>query len=201
MKVLGPYIPSGQGLGNEIRRRCDAARAAWRQCSTFWSSKTSNVIKRSMFMASIVGAALSGLSRFVMGKKYTDAIDTILCKLLRYLPRGENCWTDEQGRKKTTTVAEVFREWKINMSADELRVRRLKWYKRWSQFPNGREAIIAAVFGTSKSDQSMGIKRTNGRNNITQPTPCAKQYLEDMRNLAKHDEEFKEWYDKRSSDM
>eukprot|EP00959_Pyramimonas_sp_CCMP1952_P356235 7460377-Pyramimonas_sp.AAC.1 len=28
-----PHIPSDQGLGNGIRRRCDAARAAWRQCS------------------------------------------------------------------------------------------------------------------------------------------------------------------------
>eukprot|EP00959_Pyramimonas_sp_CCMP1952_P356234 7460376-Pyramimonas_sp.AAC.1 len=46
MRALGPYIPSEQGLGNEIRRRCDAARAAWRQRSTFWSSKTSKVIKR-----------------------------------------------------------------------------------------------------------------------------------------------------------
>eukprot|EP00959_Pyramimonas_sp_CCMP1952_P124389 2600812-Pyramimonas_sp.AAC.1 len=106
MRVLGPYIPSDQGLGNEIRRRCDATRAAWRQCSPFWSSKTSKAIKRSMFMACIVGAALSGLSW--------------------YLPRGKNCWTDEQGRKRTTTMEEVFREWRINRSAGELRVRRLK---------------------------------------------------------------------------
>eukprot|EP00959_Pyramimonas_sp_CCMP1952_P140440 2938749-Pyramimonas_sp.AAC.1 len=72
-------------------------------------------------MAFIVGAALSGLSCFVLSKKYTDTIDVMLCKLLRYLSRGENCWTDEQGRKRTTTVEEVFREWMINRSADELR--------------------------------------------------------------------------------
>eukprot|EP00959_Pyramimonas_sp_CCMP1952_P191700 4008573-Pyramimonas_sp.AAC.1 len=41
MRMSSPYVPSDQGLGNEMRRRCDAARAAWRQCSTFWSSKTS----------------------------------------------------------------------------------------------------------------------------------------------------------------
>eukprot|EP00959_Pyramimonas_sp_CCMP1952_P362197 7585583-Pyramimonas_sp.AAC.1 len=106
MRVLGPYVPSGQGLGNEIRRRCDAARAAWRQRSTFWSPKTSKVIKRSMFMAFVAGAALSGLSCFVTSKKCTDAIDAALCRLLSYLSRGKNCWTDGQGRKRTTTLEE-----------------------------------------------------------------------------------------------
>eukprot|EP00959_Pyramimonas_sp_CCMP1952_P147368 3084024-Pyramimonas_sp.AAC.1 len=94
---------------------------------------------------------------------------------------------------------EVFRDWRVNGSAGELRVRRLKRYQRWSQFPNDHEAVLTAALGTSKSDQSIGVKRITEHKNIRQPTPWAKQYIEDMRYLANHGEEFKVWYGRRSS--
>ncbi|CAK0837516.1 unnamed protein product, partial [Prorocentrum cordatum] len=45
--------------------------------------------------------------------------------------------------------------------------------------PDRQPAVLAAVFGTSKSDQSIGAKRITEHKNIRQPTPWAKQYLEE----------------------
>eukprot|EP00959_Pyramimonas_sp_CCMP1952_P375408 7862869-Pyramimonas_sp.AAC.1 len=61
MRVLGPYLPAGQGITGEVVRRIAAIRVAWRQCGVFWTSKVPRQIKRMMFMAFVVGAALSGL--------------------------------------------------------------------------------------------------------------------------------------------
>ena len=45
MRVLGPYLPSDQGLRGEIARRVDAMQQAFRMCGNFWGSRTPQTLK------------------------------------------------------------------------------------------------------------------------------------------------------------
>ena len=49
MRVLGPYLPSDQGLGGEIARRVEAMQQAFRMCGNFWSSGTPQTLKTCVF--------------------------------------------------------------------------------------------------------------------------------------------------------
>ena len=88
MRVLGPYLPSDQGLGGEIARRVDAMQQAFRMCGNFWSSGTPQTLKKLIFQAFVTGAAWSGLTAFVLPARHTDILDAQLGKLLRERLRG-----------------------------------------------------------------------------------------------------------------
>eukprot|EP00959_Pyramimonas_sp_CCMP1952_P258360 5400391-Pyramimonas_sp.AAC.1 len=68
---------------SEVLRRSQAARQAWRQCGCFWTSSTAKCIRRAMFQAFVVEAALSGLSAFVIPDKFVSILDQTLGKFLR----------------------------------------------------------------------------------------------------------------------
>ena len=75
----------------------------------------------------------------------------------------------------------VFNCWKIDKSADALRIRRLKWYQQWARFPTDHGAVLAAVLGTSKGEQARGITRLrDGKWIYEGSTPMALQLREDL---------------------
>ena len=49
MRVLGPYLPSDQGLRGEIARRVDAMQQAFRMCGNFWGSRTPQTLKKNLY--------------------------------------------------------------------------------------------------------------------------------------------------------
>eukprot|EP00959_Pyramimonas_sp_CCMP1952_P219456 4588821-Pyramimonas_sp.AAC.1 len=105
MRVLGPFIPSDQGITGEIKKRCDAIRLAWRQGGTFWSSKNSFAVKRMMFIAFVFGAGLSGLTAMVLSPCHTATLDAVIGKYLRTLARGKMSWTRADGTVRCYSTA------------------------------------------------------------------------------------------------
>eukprot|EP00972_Heterocapsa_arctica_P112566 16432517-Heterocapsa_arctica.AAC.1 len=83
----------------------------------------------------------------------------------------------------------VRRFWRLSTIATELRVRRLKMYRRWVLRPDRFAQVITAVFANTKLDTYAGKDRLAGA-----LTPWAWQLLADLRALAEHDENFAEWW-------
>eukprot|EP00959_Pyramimonas_sp_CCMP1952_P428925 8983554-Pyramimonas_sp.AAC.1 len=137
---------------SEVLRRCQAARQAWRLRGCFWASATAKCIRRAMFQAFVVEAALSGLSPFVIPGKFINIIDQTLGKFLRVLSKGEMSWGAEQGEMRCRTTRLVLKSWKIPRSARQLRVRRIRNYLRWARYPEDHHAVVSAVFGTAWID-------------------------------------------------
>ena len=109
----------------------------------------------------MTGAAWSGLTAFVLPERHTAILDAQLGKLLRRASKGNMSWTREDGSVRCNTTDKVFNCWKIEKSADALRIRRLKWYQQWARFPTDHGAVLAAVFGTTRGEQELGISASS----------------------------------------
>eukprot|EP00959_Pyramimonas_sp_CCMP1952_P356259 7460961-Pyramimonas_sp.AAC.1 len=108
MRAIGPCLPAGQGVAGEIAGRVAAARVARRQCGTFWISETPRQIKRLMFMAFVIGAALSGLAAFAVTTTHRNAIDSVLGRYLRTLACGAMSWVWEDGTTRCNKLRQVL---------------------------------------------------------------------------------------------
>ncbi|CAK0802171.1 unnamed protein product, partial [Prorocentrum cordatum] len=70
------------------------------------------------------------------------------------------------------------------------------------QMNQDHEAVIAAVFGTSKSDAEMGAARlAPGKRIWAKSTPWAKQFVSDMNDLASTDPDIHAWWHARANDI
>ncbi|CAK0828160.1 unnamed protein product, partial [Prorocentrum cordatum] len=70
------------------------------------------------------------------------------------------------------------------------------------QMNQDHEAVIAAVFGTSKSDAEMGAARlAPGKRIWAKSTPWAKQFVSDMNDLASTDPDIYAWWHARANDI
>ena len=67
----------------------------------------------------------------------------------------ELVWTTRQmGRGTRQKKAKhVFRSWALLQIADELQVRRVRWYQSWARYPKDHHAVATAVLGTCKIDR------------------------------------------------
>eukprot|EP00959_Pyramimonas_sp_CCMP1952_P160343 3353858-Pyramimonas_sp.AAC.1 len=89
-------------------------------------------------------------------------------------------WQREDGSIRCHNTDRVSREWRLERTAVALRVRRMRWYMRWAQYPADHGAVLAAVFGDSVMDISEGVNRIANDNITASATPWAKQCLEDL---------------------
>ena len=69
--------------------------------------------------------------------------------------------------------------------ADELRIRRLKLWQTVARDPKEAVQVLAAVFGTTKIEEQLGINRLAADGTLgDEPTPWALQLREDLERMS-----------------
>ena len=112
-------------------------------------------------------------------------MDTTIVKLLRCLMQGKAVKSECSDAIKVMTNQEVLNHWKMADSGTELRVRRLKWYAKWSGDPAGHVQELAAILGTANVELVAG-KTTLLEGKVTeQANPWARQLVEDVLQLLR----------------
>ena len=102
-------------------------------------------------------------------------------------------------RQKQTK--EVFRSWSLLQAAEESQVRRVRWYQSWARHPKDH-AVVAAVLGTCKAEEIVGVQRLTSEGNVCQTsTPMARQMADDLFKVSQTSEEVVTWYGQRRSDV
>ena len=86
--------------------------------------------------------------------------------------------------------------------ADELQVRRVRWYQSWARCPKDHHAVVTAVLGTCKAEDIVGVQRLTSEGNVCQTsTPMARQMADDLLKVSQLSEEAGAWYEQRTNDV
>ena len=97
---------------------------------------------------------------------------------------------------------EVFRSWSLLQAVEELQVRRVRWYQSWARHPKDHHAVVTAVLGTCKAEETVGVQRLTRQGNVCQTsTPMARQMADDLFKVSQRSEEVETWYGQRRSDV
>lgn len=92
------------------------------------------------------------------------------------------------------TSDQVWEHWGVVKTPTELRVRRVRWYQRMHENPKKHGQTLAAIFGTSRIDQSKNKTRFDASGCLTPAsTPWARQWQEDMEQLAQTEQGIGWW--------
>ena len=83
----GQYCRTGSN-GEEIKKRLAQISAVWCEFGGFWTSDAPFAAKRMAFIGSVQGAALSGLTSYVLTTAEKGKLDTKLVRMLRCMMRG-----------------------------------------------------------------------------------------------------------------
>ena len=171
----------------EIGRRATAARRGRRQCGRFWKAKVPKRVKRLTFISFVQGAALSVLTSMVLEPRHCAHLDRVLLGMPE-----ESVWTARQTWRGTRqkNAKHVFRSWASLQAADELQVRRVRWYQSWARDWKDHHVVVTAVLGTCKVEEIVGVQRLSGEGNVClSSTPMARQMADDIRKMSQLSEE------------
>ena len=107
----------------EVDKRVAQVTAAWCELGHFWTSDAPAAAKRSTFIGSIQGTALSGITSYVLTAGDRKRLDTKLVGLLRCMMMGAAY--DEQ-KKRSMTKSQLYAHWRMLPVELELMVREVK---------------------------------------------------------------------------
>ena len=86
--------------------------------------------------------------------------------------------------------------------ADELQVRRVRWYQSWARHPQDHHAVVTDALGTCQAEEMVGVHRLSEEGKVCQTsTPLAKHMADDLHKVSKTSESVGAWFGQRRSDV
>ena len=138
----GQYCGTG-GNSSEIDKGVQQINAGWCEMGRFWTSDAPYAAKSSAFIGSVQGAALSGLTSYVLSSNEKRRLDTKLVGLLRCMMGGA-AFDEETNRAMTN--CQVYSHWRLLPIDLELAVREVKWFQKLCWGGSAHEQLIGALF-------------------------------------------------------
>ena len=136
----------------------------------------------------------------VLEPRHCAHLDRVLLGMVRSLS-GETARQTWRGTRQKK-AKNVFRSWALLQAADELQVRRVRWYQSWARYPKDHHAVGTAVLGTCKVEEIVGFQRVTSEGNVClSSTPMARQMADDISKVSHSSEEVGPWYAQRTSDV
>lgn len=199
-RYLGPHIGCQDTMREEVRRRIEESRRAWRACGQLWKSRLPKRVARILFQALVQGIAYSGMEAFVVDAASARRIDKVLVGMLRFLTAMRRCAPIVENKRRT--AAQEFRSWGLCFTAVELRIRRVRLYPQWAAQPGHHRQVLAAVFSETVDDQRRGVQCLSEEGELVEggSTPWAVQLAADFAALSEL-ENVSEWAALRGSSL
>ena len=141
----GQYYRTGSNA-NEIGKRIQQVNAAWCEMGNFWHSDAPFAAKRNAFIGSIQGAALAGMTSYVLTDAEKRQLDTKLVGLLRSMMKGA-AYNETDG--VALRNSQVYAHWRLLPIDLELRVREVRWLQKLCLGGSAHCQVIGALFGRS----------------------------------------------------
>ena len=62
-------------------------------------------------------------------------------------------------RARGCAVRTDFRSWALLQAAEELHVRRVRWYQSWAPHPKDHHTVVTAVLVKCRAEDMVGVRR------------------------------------------
>lgn len=156
----------------------------------FWGSDASDKDRRMFFQQQVFQAALSAAECFVWTQPELKRLNGALVQQARRSMKGrahtQTTLTDNTGEQtitvhRTMTNQQVLRWWKLPDISTELRIRRMRMYVRWAQYPEDHDQVLAVVVGPMSFEYAPPVHK---HKITTFAHPWLKQLDQDFRDTA-----------------
>ncbi|CAK0875338.1 unnamed protein product, partial [Prorocentrum cordatum] len=197
----GKILPHARHLGGryvwndnasvEVGYRIDALKKGWAVMGRFWFAKSPHKLRRQLFLGKVVGAALSGMCRYVLSESELHRLDVQICKKLRVMEGGSQVAHDTH--VKVLTNKQLMKRWGVVPSKAALAMQRIRWLQDMVRHPLAHQQVIAALWGHLEDEPSpIDIE---GKLTVS-TSPFARQFTRDLmllEGISGTEDFFEEW--------
>jgi len=132
--------------------------------------------KRCQLLCRVVNTVLLCFECFHPNVQQYDRLDKLIAGLGRIAMAGKASTTTDKGTR-SLAIRQVLQYWRIAPTAVEALIRRLRWIKNITRFPEYHRQLLTAFFGSLPLD---GPALDAGGNLLDHTCPWAKRFLQDI---------------------
>ena len=143
-RYLGCRYSHNLNNKTEIEARIRGMRAGWASLGKFWTLPGLKGLKRVAFIGNVLGPATSACSVFAFSPAETRQMQTVVCKFLRVMMKG-NAFDQEGQRSMSNT--EVLKFWRLVPLEIEFALQRVSFLQTIAGNQPDFLQLIAAVWG------------------------------------------------------
>ena len=143
---------------DNIRARCQAATIKFWEFTGLWKKRDVPLgTKRLVFHSVVVATLLSGLEAATLSEFDTDRLTKKMVQLGRKALGSLGSKTLADGSRRSISDREVMKLLRLVECANELRWRRLRWWRSVLWDPENNVQLLAALFGRTRLEEREGV--------------------------------------------